>query len=146
MPVRLSSKGEYGLLALVDLAMQSAEGPVHIHQIAKRQGIPKQYLDQLMLALKKAGFVHSLRGRKGGYILARPAHAITLLEVVTALEGPVRNVNFLPKGRRTFTARSVLKRTWDDLWSRATTALKSRTLEDLCNECKAEEQAPMYYI
>jgi len=144
--MRLSSKGEYGLLALIDLAMHSAEGTVQIHQIAKRQGIPNQYLGQLMLALKKTGFVQSLRGRHGGYVLARPAHAIVLLDVVAALEGPVRNVNFLPKGRRTFTARSVLKRTWEDLWSRSTTMLKNKSVEDLCNECKAEDQAPMYDI
>ena len=78
--MRLSSKGEYGLLALIDLAMHTAEGPVQIHQIARRQGIPKQYLGQLMLALKKAGLIHSMRGRQGGYVMARPAHAITLLE------------------------------------------------------------------
>jgi Rrf2 family protein len=144
--MRLSSKGEYGLLALIDLAMHTDEGPVQIHQIAKRQGIPKQYLGQLMLALKKAGFIHSLRGRQGGYVLARPAHAIMLHDVVTALEGPVRNINFLPKGRKSFTARSVLKRTWDDLWSCSTTMLKNKSVEDLCNECKAEDQAPTYDI
>jgi Rrf2 family transcriptional regulator, cysteine metabolism repressor len=107
--MRLSSKGEYGLLALIDLAMHTDEGPVQIHQIAKRQGIPKQYLGQLMLALKKAGFIHSLRGRQGGYVLARPAHAIMLHDVVTALEGPVRNINFLPKGRKTCATNAKLK-------------------------------------
>ena len=144
--MRLSSKGEYGLLALIDLAMHTAEGPVQIHQIARRQGIPKQYLGQLMLALKKAGFIHSLRGRQGGYVMARPAHAISLLDVVTALEGPARNANFLPKGRRVFTARSVLKRTWDDLCRSSSAMLKDKSVEDLCNECKAEDHAPTYEI
>ena len=144
--MRLSSKGEYGLLALIDLAMHTAEGPVQIHQIARRQGIPKQYLGQLMLALKKAGLIHSMRGRQGGYVMARPAHAITLLDVVTALEGPARNVNFLPKGRRILTARSVLKRTWDDLSRSSSAMLKNKSVEDLCNECKAEDHAPTYDI
>lgn len=144
--MRLSSKGEYGLLALIDLAMHAAEGPVQNHQIARRQGIPKQYLGQLMLALKKAGLIHSLRGRQGGYVMARPAHAITLLDVVTALEGPARNVNFLPKGRRTFTARNVLKRIWDDLSRSSSAILKNKSVEDLCNDCKAEDHASTYDI
>src|SRR3974377_1782966 len=112
--MRLSTRGEYGLLAVVDLAMQAGDQPVQIQQIAQRQGVPKQYFDQPMLALKKAGLVASSRGRLGGYRLARPANTITVLEVVTSLEGPVGNVNFLPKGRHRLPARGVLRRLWEE--------------------------------
>ena len=74
--MRLSTRGEYGLLALVDLALFSGDRPLQAKQIAERQGIPKLYLDQLMMDLKKAGLVVSVRGREGGYQLARPANSI----------------------------------------------------------------------
>ena len=144
--MRLSTRGEYGLLALVDVALHSQAAPVQAQQVAERQRIPKQYLDQLMLVLKNAGFVASSRGRQGGYSLARPAKDITLLDVITALEGPVRNVNFLPDRKRRLCVRGVLKEVWDDLWSRSITMLRNRTLEEVCNACRTEEQAPMYHI
>jgi Rrf2 family protein len=144
--MRLSTKGEYGLLALVDVAMHTDEGVVQVHQIAERQGIPKQYLDQLMAMLKKAGFVTSSRGRQGGYSLARRPDTVTLLDVITALEGPVHNPNFLPRGRRKLPARGVLRNVWDDLWARSIGTLRGKTLEDICHECELVERAPMYYI
>ena len=144
--MKLSSRGEYGLLALVHIALHSGSGPVQAQQVARDQGIPKQYLDQLMMALRAAGFVVSSRGRQGGYTLARPPRDITLLDVVTALEGPVRNQNFLPKGRRRLAARGVLKSIWDDLWSQSIVSMRSRTLEELCTSCRTEEEALTYDI
>ena len=144
--MRLSSRGEYGLLALVHIALHAGAGPVQAQQVARDQGIPKQYLDQLMMTLRAAGFVVSSRGRQGGYTLARPARDITLLDVVTALEGPVRNVNFLPKGRRRVAARGVLKGIWDDLWSPSIAAMRSHTLEQLCLSCRTEDEALTYDI
>jgi Rrf2 family protein len=144
--MRLSSRGEYGLLALVYIALHSESGPVQAHEVAEEQGIPKQYLDQLMMTLRASGFVVSSRGRQGGYSLARPAKDITLLDIVTALEGPVRNLNFLSRGKRKVVARRVLQVIWDDLWSQAIAGLRSRTLEEVCNTCRTEEQALMYNI
>ena len=92
--MRLSARGEYGLLALVDLALFSSGRPVQAKQISERQGIPKQYLDQLMMALKKAGLVLSLRGRQCGYQLSRPASTISLWEAVTTFEVPIESGRF----------------------------------------------------
>jgi Rrf2 family transcriptional regulator, cysteine metabolism repressor len=145
--MRLSSRGEYGLLALVDLATHAQDpAPSQAHQIAQRQGIPKQYLDQLMLSLKKSGLVASSRGREGGYRLARPASEITVLQIVTALDGPLKNSNFQQKGRRKLKARAVLREIWDDLWSRSAATLGAITLQDVCDRSKNEEEALMYYI
>jgi Rrf2 family protein len=143
--MRLSRRGEYGLLALVDLAARKQE-TVQVSQIAQRQGIPKQYLDQLMLILRKAGFVVSARGRQGGYALARPASEITLLEAAVALEGPVKNVNFLSQGRRRFVARAVLRTVWEELSHASVAILQKKTLEDISKQCKSAEDEPMYYI
>ena len=85
--MKLSTKGEYGLLAVIDLALHSLEAPVQSAQIAERQNIPKQYLDQLLLFLKKAGLIESSRGRQGGYQLARSASHINLLQVVAGAGG-----------------------------------------------------------
>ena len=93
--MRLSTKGEYGLLAIIDLALNSNNGPVKTMEISERQGIPQQYLNQLLLILKKAGLISSFRGRQGGYRLNQNARSISLLDVVIALEGPIENINFL---------------------------------------------------
>jgi len=135
------------LMAVIDLALHATEGPVQSLQIAERQGIPKQYLDQLMLILKKAGLVESSRGRQGGYVLARPANRITLLEIVTALEGPLENTNFFGKGtRRRIAAREILNALWEDLIGGVAERLRQKTLEEICDEHKRLENQIMYYI
>jgi Rrf2 family transcriptional regulator, cysteine metabolism repressor len=144
--MKISTKGEYGLLAVVDLALQLEHAPVQAYQIAQRQGIPKQYLDQLMVTLRKAGLVASWRGRQGGYKLARPANAITLLEVVTALEGSPNNVNFTEKRRRKYGVRSVLNEVWNDLSSQSMALLRSKTVEDVCREYQRSADTIMYDI
>jgi Rrf2 family cysteine metabolism transcriptional repressor len=145
--MKLSTKGEYGLLAVIDLALHSGHGPVQSFQIAERQNIPKQYLDQLLLLLKKSGLIESSRGRQGGYQLARPACDITLFDIVTALEGPVENVNFLGKTPRGRTAtQALLKDIWSDLFSHTTEILKNRTLEEFCDRHRRMQEQLMYYI
>ena len=82
--MKLSTKGRYGLRALIDLAQYSEETPVSITSISKRQDISERYLEQLMSMLKKAGIVKSIRGANGGYILARDAKEISVGEVECA--------------------------------------------------------------
>jgi len=145
--MRLSAKGEYGLLAIIDLALHSSQGPVQSFQVAERQHIPKQYLDQLMLSLKKAGLVESSRGRQGGYVLARPARSISVLQIVAALEGPVGNVNFARKDHRAKNpAYHILQGLWDEVVSNVARALENRTLEELCDQHRKMESQIMYYI
>ena len=80
-------KGDYGLRAMLDLAERYGQGPVQSESIAKRQEISDAYLDQLLTLLRRAGLVRSVRGPRGGHELVRPAGEITLMEVLTALEG-----------------------------------------------------------
>ena len=133
--MRISTKGEYGLLAIIDIAMQPRETAVQAVQIAARHSIPKQYLDQLMLLLRKAGLIESLRGRQGGYRLARLPRNITLLDVVQALEGPVANQSFR-SSRRKYDVNRVLKRIWDELNESEVEVLRQHTIEDICRECQ----------
>ena len=91
--MKLSTKGRYGLRALIDLAKYSEIEPVSISSIAARQGISERYLEQLMALLKKSGLVKSIRGASGGYTLAKPANDISVGDVLRALEGNLEPVD-----------------------------------------------------
>ena len=90
--MKLSTKGRYGLRALIDLALYSENEAVSIQSIAKRQNISDSYLEQLMRKLRGAGLIISVRGAQGGYKLARPAKEISVGDVLRALEGSLEAV------------------------------------------------------
>jgi len=85
--LKVSTKGRYGLRAIVDLAMNDKEGQVSLKSVAERQGISENYLEQLFSSLKKSGLVKSIRGAQGGYMLAKSADKITVGDVLRSLEG-----------------------------------------------------------
>ncbi len=85
--MRISTKGDYGVRALVELAHHYGEGPLQSAEIAARQEIPEPYLDQLLTTLRRAGFIRSVRGPQGGHALIREPYEVKLSEVLTALEG-----------------------------------------------------------
>lgn len=89
----LSSRGKYATRALLDLTLHVDEGPVQIHDVAERQNIPLKYLEQILLLLKRFGFVQSRKGPGGGYFLAKPAAEITLGAVVRAVDGPLAPIS-----------------------------------------------------
>lgn len=85
--MKVSTRAEYGIRALIDLAAHYGEGPVQTHAIAERQGLPAPYLNQLMATLRHAGLVTSKRGPSGGHALARPPAEVSLREAFVVLEG-----------------------------------------------------------
>jgi Rrf2 family transcriptional regulator, cysteine metabolism repressor len=122
----LSSKAVYGLTALVELALHQGAGPLQIGEIARRHGIPQHYLEQILSALRRGGYVRSFRGARGGYELARAAELITVEEILTQLDGPVA---VLPTG----TAGSSLHPFWQEL-ERHVTSFLSLSLGDLARQ------------
>jgi Rrf2 family transcriptional regulator, cysteine metabolism repressor len=84
-----STKAEYGVRVMVELARRAGDDPVPLAEIASHDGLPLAYLEHLVARLRKAGLVDSRRGSRGGYMLARPAGEITMAEVVEALEGSI---------------------------------------------------------
>ena len=90
--MKLSTKGRYGLRALIDLALYSENETVSIQSIARRQNISDSYLEQLMRKVRSAGLIVSVRGAQGGYKLARPANEISVGDVLRALEGSLEAV------------------------------------------------------
>ena len=87
--MRLTAKSEYGVLAMIDLACNFGSGPVSAREIAERRDVPVRFLEQLLVALRRAELVTAVRGAKGGFVLARDPEAISVLDVVEALEGPL---------------------------------------------------------
>jgi Rrf2 family transcriptional regulator, cysteine metabolism repressor len=84
-----STKAEYGVRVMVELARRAGDDPVPLAEIAAHDGLPLAYLEHLVARLRKAGLVDSRRGSRGGYMLARPSSEITMAEVVEALEGSI---------------------------------------------------------
>ncbi len=93
----LSAKADYGLTAVMELALRASEGPIQIRELAERHAIPQHYLEQLLVALKRKEIVKSYRGAHGGYALAAAPSEITALEVFEALDGTLQ---LLPEKRR----------------------------------------------
>ena len=146
--MRISSKGEYGLRALFDLAQHYGEGPVQSRDIHLRQGIDENYLNQILISLRKSGLIESIRGPQGGHRLARQPAQITVLEALLALEGPLMP----PDAGRDSQApaepldRELLRDVWDTLRDAMERHLRDITLDDLCQRKRARSGEVMYYI
>lgn len=87
--MKLSTKGRYGVKAMVNLAVHYGEEPVSIKSISDSEGISECYLEQLFGPLRKAGLIKSVRGAQGGYILSKPLEEITVADIIMVLEGPI---------------------------------------------------------
>ncbi|NLM96021.1 MAG: Rrf2 family transcriptional regulator [Halanaerobiaceae bacterium] len=87
--MRISTRGRYGLRAIIDLANNEYRGAIPLREISQRQNISEQYLEQLFASLRKSGLVKSIRGAHGGYLLNDSPEKITVKDILTALEGPI---------------------------------------------------------
>ena len=93
-----STKAEYGIRVMVELARRAGKDPIPLAEIAAHDGLPLAYLEHLVARLRKAGLVDSRRGSRGGYMLARPPAEITMAEVVEALEGSIAPIECISQG------------------------------------------------
>jgi Rrf2 family protein len=123
-PLNLSVKGEYALLALLDLSLQRPGEPIRIAAIAKRQRIPQKFLELILAGLKQGGFVESRRGAEGGYLLARPADQIRVGEVLRYIEGGGRRAS----RRRVENAFTSL---WGEVEKAVSEILDGRTMAEV---------------
>lgn len=147
MAIRISSKGEYGLRALFDLAQRYGKGPIQSQDIHRRQGVDENYLNQILLLLRKAGLIESLRGPQGGHQLARPPAQITVLEALVALEGPLLPTDTAAGTPESETIdREVVRDVWRDTRAALEAHLGGLTLEDLCQRKRQRTGAMMYHI
>jgi Rrf2 family protein len=130
--MKVSMKGDYGVRALVELAMHYGEAPLQSSAIAARQSIPEPYLDQLLTSLRRAGIIRSIRGPQGGHSLVRDPAGLKLSEVIMALEGSLAPIACLddPTGCPKAT-KCCVHDVWEEVQRATLNVLNSITIGDL---------------
>ena len=134
--MRLSTKGRYAVMALVDLANMGADRPVALADIARRQEISLSYLEQLFAKLRKGGAVRSVRGPGGGYMLARPAEQLRISDIVVAVDEPIRATRCSPtspEGCMNNKSRCITHHLWEGLGLQIYEYLSSVPVADVLN-------------
>src|SRR5512138_2869482 len=127
--MKVSLRSTYGIMAAVDLALQAGSGPVQARAIARRQGIPVRFLEQVLHAMKKAGLVESQRGAQGGYLLMHEPTTMSIADIFEALEGPVFHRSFVGQQTRDRHATKP-ELLLDDVWERVQQA-ERKVLENI---------------
>ena len=144
--MELSSKSEYALLAMLELAnCYPRNESLQIQQIALLQNIPNRYLEQLLATLRRGGLIKSIRGSKGGYILARDPQKITLLDVLNCIEG-IETV-LTDDGTSKTTESTIIQDVWCEARQAANSVWQKYTLQNICELRDNRRQIQfMYYI
>ncbi len=139
--MKLSARSRYGTRLMLDLAEHYHNGPMHLTAVARHQGISVKYLEQIIIPLKKANYVKSLRGPKGGHILTKPPEEITIGEIVALLEDGA-SLAVCSENPGVCERASICPTRY--IWQEAAQAmfgkLESITLADVANRAKAAEQ------
>ena len=133
--MRLSTKGRYAVMAMVDLAQQGDGGPVSLAEIAERQEISLCYLEQLFAKLRRGGLVKSVRGPGGGYLLAHGRDETRIADIIAAVDEPIRAVRCTPGsaiGCRVDRSRCLTHDLWEELSNQIHLYLSSVSLGDVC--------------
>ncbi len=139
--MRISTKGDYATRAMQHLALHYNEGPIQIEEIARRQHLPVRYLEQILLSLKRAGFLESKRGVSGGYYLAKHPREITLGAIIRATEGPIIPIFCVGSEKREICIEEPhcsLRDIWVDVRDAVIKIVDHTTLEDLCRQIKVK--------
>jgi Rrf2 family cysteine metabolism transcriptional repressor len=133
--MKITSRTEYGLRAMVYLAGRSGEVPTPLTEISNSEGIPAPFLERILAQLREAGLVRATRGASGGYALARSPGSVAVADVVIALEGPLALVECMQPDRSCVRAEGCASRVlWRRLDDAITEALEGISLEDLVAE------------
>ncbi|NOZ06584.1 MAG: Rrf2 family transcriptional regulator [Chloroflexi bacterium] len=141
--MKISTKGEYGTRALLELARYYGKGPLQSSQIADRQQIPENYLNQLLIILRRAGLIQSIRGPQGGHQLSRPPAEINLAEALRALEGPTAPRDCVEEGIQDCSLYDIcaIRDVWYDVKQATDRVLNAVTLEALSHRQEKRNQA-----
>ena len=135
--MKLSTKGRYAVMAMVDLAMHSDNKPISLADIADRQEISLSYLEQLFAKLRRGGLVRSVRGPGGGYLLAREDTDTRISDIILAVDEPIRATRCTPGqpfGCRINKSRCTTHDLWEELGNQIYLYLSSVTVADVVNK------------
>ena len=139
--MKLSTRTRYGIRAAVELASNYGQGPMRIKSIAANQEISVKYLEQLIAMLKNGGFVRSIRGSKGGYMLAREPKKVKISEVYKSLEGPLVTVACVAgAGKCDRASDCVTQELWREVQNAVVDILEAVTLADLVERAERHEK------
>ena len=149
--MKLSTKGKYGLRALVDLTINVKGEHISLASIAERQNISEQYMEQVFSTLRKAGIVNSVKGPRGGYSLSKAASNIKIMEVLVALEGDLSIAREATTGEEVdFNSIecSIKELLWEKIDATTEKILSETTLQDLADDSmkREAESCHMYFI
>ncbi len=148
--MKISTKGRYGLRAMVDMAVYSAGDHISLKSIAERQNISEGYLEQVFSTLRKAGLINSIKGSQGGYALADSPENIAVGAVLRALEGNLSVIDEKSMNEKTNDKieECIRKTVWNAINASIGNIVDNITLEDLTSEYKkmTNNEAYMYYI
>ncbi|MEI8012588.1 MAG: Rrf2 family transcriptional regulator [Candidatus Omnitrophota bacterium] len=146
--MKITHKGDYALKAVLDLATHYDEGVVTIHAIAKRIDAPSKFLEQVLLELKRGGFIESRRGKIGGYMLAKPPRDITLGDVVRFVDGSLEPIACVNKDYADCNDlhKCVFRPVWQKVSNATSDIVDHMTFEELANRMRAATQEPTYSI
>src|SRR3989338_9166461 len=146
--MKITYKGDYALKTILDLALHYESGLVTIHDLAKRADMPIKFLEQILLDLKRGGFVEARRGKIGGYILARAPSQIRLGEAVRFIDGPIEPIGCVEKGYSG--CKDIYKCIFRNIWQRVSRAtsdiIDHITFEDLVSQLKRQKDTAIYQI
>lgn len=146
--MRITYKGDYALKTILDLSLHYGDNPVTIHDLAKRADIPLKFLEQILLDLKRGGFVESRRGKVGGYLLAKGPSEIKLGDVIRFIDGPIEPISCLEKGYSGCNDiyRCVLRPIWQKVVHATTDIVDNVTFADLVRQLAAKKKTLVYQI
>ena len=146
--MKITYKGDYALKTILGLALHYGNSPVTIHELAKQADIPLKFLEQILLDLKRGGFVESRRGKIGGYLLARPPSEIKLGEVIKFIEGPIEPIACVGVGYKGCgdLNKCIFRGIWAQITEATTKIIDGVTFEDLVKKAKHLNSAFLYQI
>ena len=142
--MRLSTRGEYASRAMLELALRWADGPQHIRDISAAQDIPERFLEQILLQLKRAGYLRSRKGPQGGYRLSRPPETISVAEVIRVMDGPLAPIDCVSVTAHEVCPKEdgcVLKGLWKETRDAIAAILERTTLADLVDRSRTTRKA-----
>ena len=146
--MKVSTKGDYGVRALIELAHHYGSGPLQSAEIAARQEVPEPYLDQLLTNLRRAGFIRSVRGPQGGHALIRDPREVKLSEVIVALEGSLAPIACVDDPEAcTRTGGCVQREVWEQVRDATLDILEHVSIADLAEKERVHSRnGGRYYI
>lgn len=142
--MKISTKGRYGLRALIDICLYASSDMVTVKSISERQGVSERYLEQIFSSLRKGGVINAKKGAQGGYFLAKSPRELTIGDILSVLEGDLLLIDI--EHDENDIENFMSENLWNVINNKISNFFNSITLEELVNDYKKYNKEDMYYI